>query len=258
MSKMKNRLLYLILFLGLIPSGLLSQGTAGYTGSIEPQYIIDKPTAGLIGKHNLGINIDFYQNGGILAAMNFGIFDILDVGLSFGGYNIIGSEDVKWNKLPGVKLKLRAIEEKANIPAVAIGFESQGKELYVEGSERYLIKSPGFYVVASKNFSWLGYISYHLGLNYSLENDDSDKDLNMYLGLEKTIGDYVSFNAEYDFAFNDDTKAYGQGKGYLNLSLKWFIGNGVTLSFAGKNLLNNKKYEKVGTRIIGIELIQLF
>jgi hypothetical protein len=255
---MKFKIVFSIFLLTLLSSNSFSQGASGYTGSIEPQYIIDKPTAGLIGKHNLGINFDFYQQGGILAALNFGVFDILDVGLSFGGYNIIGSNDIKWNKLPGVKVKVRAIEEKINLPAIVIGFESQGKELYNETSKRYLIKSPGFYVTASKNFSWLGYVSYHLGLNYSLENEDGDKDLNLYLGLEKTIGDYVSFNAEYDFAFNDDNKNYGQGKGYLNLSLKWFIGNGVTLSLAGKNLLDNKKYEKIGTRIIGIELVQLF
>jgi hypothetical protein len=252
---------YKLLALLFLTAGFaFAQGSAGYTGSIEPRYIIDKPTAGLIGKHNLGLNVDFYQQGGILLDATFGILDVLDVGLSYGGYNIIGSNDnIKWNDLPGVKIKFRAFEEKVNVPAIAVGFESQGRELYYPDSKRYAIKSPGFYIVASKNFSWLGFISYHLGVNYSLETDDGDKDPNVYFGLEKTIGDYVSFFAEYDFGVNDDLKkSFGQGKGYLNLGLCWSVGNGVTLNIEGKNLLDNKRWEKKGTRIIGIEVIQLF
>jgi hypothetical protein len=253
---MKKKLFLIFL---LVSGYAFSQGSAGYTGTIEPRYIIDKPTAGLIGKHNLSLRFDFYQQGGILFDVSFGILDVLDFGLSYGGYNIIGSENVKWNDIPGVKVKFRALEEKVTLPAITIGFESQGREIYFPDDKRYQIKSPGFYIVASKNFSWLGFISYHLGVNYSLETNDGDKDPNVYFGLEKTIGDYVSFCAEYDFAVNDDLKkSYGQGKGYLNLGLSWFVGNGVTLNFEGKNLLDNKVSEKLGTRIIGIEVIQLF
>jgi hypothetical protein len=253
---MKSKLLLLcLLFVNLA----FSQGSAGLTGSIEPRYIVDRPTAGLIGKHNLGLNVDFYQRGGILVDVSFGLLDVLDLGLSFGGYNIIGSDDVKWNSLPGIKLKCRAFEEKVSVPAITVGFESQGREVYSSDDKRYQIKSPGFFLVASKNFAWLGFISYHLGINYSLETEDGDKDPNVYVGMEKTIGDFISFSAEYDFAVNDDLKkSYGQGKGYLNLRLSWSVGNGVTLSLEGKNLLNNKRYEKEGTRIIGIEIIQLF
>jgi hypothetical protein len=256
--KMKSKILFTIIFL-LNAGAVFAQGSAGYASSIEPQYIIDKPTAGVMGRHNLGLNFEFFQNGGILFTSTFGVFDKLDVGLSYGGYNLIGSsDDIKWNSLPGVKVKLRIFEEKYSMPAIVIGFESQGKEPYSSGDKRYTIKSPGFYAAASKNFKWLGWITYHLGFNYSLENDD-DKDLNAYLGLEKTIGDDVSFNVEYDFGFNDNIRVrYGKDNGYLNVGLKWFVGNGVTLSLAGKNLLNNKVYEEAVTRIIGIELIQLF
>jgi hypothetical protein len=249
---------FFILIFILFYSNVFAQSSAGYTGSVEPQYLIDKPTAGLIGKNNLGINIEAYRYGGLLLQATFGVFAFADIGLSYGGSNIIGPDDIKFYELPGIKIKIRAFEEKYDMPAIVVGFESQGRETYHEGYKRYFYKSPGFYVVASKNFKWLGFISYHLGLNYSLETNDGDKDMNLYLGLEKTIGDYISFLAEYDFGFNDDMKKFGQGKGYLHLGLNWYSGNGVTLSAQVKNLLNNTKAEKIAGRVAGIHIIQLF
>jgi hypothetical protein len=253
---MKKLLLFILIICSCGYS--FAQSYAGLTGSVEPQYLIDKPTAGLIGRHNLGVDFEFYRYGGILVQTTFGVFNFADIGLSFGGSNLIGSDDVIWNDLPGIKIKLRPFEEKLYFPAIVIGFESQGKETYYKGVKRYLYKSPGFYAVASKNYKWLGFISYHLGLNYSLETDDGDKDLNLFGGIEKTIGDYVSLLGEYDFGFNDDTKKFGQGKGFLNLGLNWYVGNGVTLNMQVKNLLKNTKDNKSASRVVGIHLVQLF
>ena len=253
---MKKTFLILLFFISYF--NIFAQSSAGYTGSVEPQYLIDKPTAGLIGKHNLGINIEAYRYGGLLLQATFGIFPFADIGLSYGGSNIIGPDEIKFNDMPGIKVKIRAFEEKYDMPAIVIGFESQGGETYYEGYKRYFYKSPGFYVTASKNFKWLGFISYHCGLNYSLETNDGDKDMNLYLGLEKTIGDYISFLAEFDFGFNDDMKKIGQGKGYLHLGLNWYAGNGVTLSAQVKNLLDNSTDKKIASRVAGIHIIQLF
>jgi hypothetical protein len=253
---MKKLLLFILIICSCGYS--FAQSYAGLTGSVEPQYLIDKPTAGLIGRHNLGVDFEFYRNGGILVATTFGVFNFADIGLSFGGTNLIGSDDIKWNAMPGIKVKIRPMEEQLYTPAIVIGFESQGKELYYDSDKRYLYKSPGFYAVASKNYKWLGFISYHLGLNYSLETDDGDKDLNLFGGIEKTIGDYISILGEYDFGFNDDTKKYGQGHGFLNLGLNWYVGNGVTLSMQAKNLLKNTKDNKSASRVVGIHLVQLF
>jgi len=248
----------ILLFLIFSFNRTFAQSFAGYTSSIEPQYLVDKPTSGLVGRHNLGVDFEFYRSGGILVQTTFGVFNFADIGLSFGGTNLIGSDDIKWNDLPGIKIKIRPFEEKVNFPAIVFGFESQGKEIYIKNYKRYLFKSPGFYLVASKNYKWLGFISYHIGLNYSLETDDGDKDLNLFGGIEKTIGDYISFLVEYDFARNDDNKKFGQGKGFLNLGLNWYVGNGVTLSLSVKDLLKNTIDKKIADRVVGIHLIQLF
>mgnify|MGYP000858047562 CR=1 FL=1 len=135
---MKN-LLFIILFVFASSNGL-AQSFAGLTGSVEPQYLIDKPTAGLTGRHNLGIDFEFYRYGGILVQTTFGVFNFADIGLSFGGSNLIGSDDIKWNDMPGIKVKIRPLEEKLYTPAIVIGFESQGKETYYEGAKRYFYK----------------------------------------------------------------------------------------------------------------------
>jgi len=45
-------------------------------------------------------------------------------------------------------VKIRLLEESYILPALALGFDSQGKDGYLKDLDRYKIKSPGFYAVA--------------------------------------------------------------------------------------------------------------
>ena len=76
-----KKLFILILLMGSCGYSF-AQSYAGLTGSVEPQYLIDKPTAGLIGRHNLGVDFEFYRYGGILVQTTFGVFNFVDIGLS--------------------------------------------------------------------------------------------------------------------------------------------------------------------------------
>ncbi|MCZ7613551.1 MAG: hypothetical protein M5T52_08440 [Ignavibacteriaceae bacterium] len=76
----------------------------------------------------------------------------------------------------------------------------------------------------SKNFDFLGYMSFHGVVNYSLEGNDGDNFIDLRAGLEKTLGSSFSLLVEYDFAFNDNNTDFGSGKGYLNAGLRWSIG----------------------------------
>ena len=157
-------------------SQLCAQGTTGSDATIESRYLIDLPTAGIIPHGKVALDFEFYQSNGMLAGVAIGAFDRLLLGLSFGGSNIIGTDRPTWNTAPGVQLKLRLLEETIFIPAIAIGFSSQGKETYIDRLSRYTVKSPGFYAVVSKNYSTMGFLSLHGGVNYSLERNDSDDD----------------------------------------------------------------------------------
>ena len=221
---------------------IYSQGTAGTNAKFEYRSLIDLPSAGILEKGYVGVSLDVLPLGVVMSKIEVGVFDNVSFGISYGGSNVIGSGRVDWYKLPGVNFRFRIMDETQTMPALSIGFDSQGKGRYIDSLERYEIKSPGFFAGASKNFEFLGYLSLHGIISYSLERNDGDKDINLGVGFEKTIGSKVSFVGEYDFATNDNTgNAIGEGSGYLNLGVRWSVGEGFTIGLDLRNLIDNKK-----------------
>lgn len=237
----------------------LAQGSAGSEGKVEPRFLVDIPTAGLLDRGSFAFDINFFQAGGILIGLSAGVLDRLNFGISYGGTYIIGAEEPKWNKLPGVNIKFRLFDESDVIPAIAIGFDSQGKETYIDSLERYIIKSPGFFVAGSKNYAILGYLSIHGGINYSLERADGDKDMNAFIGVEKTVGGDISIMLEHDFGFNDSNReALGKGRGYLNFGARWSLGGGFTFGVDLKDIIKNQQDITIGKRTIRVEYVKFF
>jgi hypothetical protein len=212
------------------------------------------PTAGMLEKGQLGIDADFYQEGGVLFAFSYGIFDRLSVGLSYGGSGLIGSGSPVMNEIPGVMIKVRVLDEALLLPALALGFDSQGRDGYLKPLNRYLTKSPGLFAVVSKNYSVLGYLSLHAGLNYTLERGDGDRDVNGYFGAEKTVGPFLSLFVEYNLGLNDNNaSAIGRGRGYLNGAINVSVGGGLTIGIHLKDLIANRRDVTVANRTIRIE-----
>lgn len=239
MKKIRLILSIIILQLNL----LIAQGTSGTDAKFEYRNLIDLPTAGVLEKGYVGVTMDVMPYGVVMSKIEVGVFTNFSFGISYGGSNIIGMGKVDWYKLPGVNIRARIINETESLPAISIGFDSQGKGIYNKELERFHIKSPGFYAAVSKNYQFFGYLSIHGLINYSLERDDNDKDLNLGFGFEKTIGNSVSIVGEYDFAINDNTgNSLGDGTGYLNLGLRWSMDDGLTLGLNLRDLLDNKKF----------------
>ena len=255
---MTNRILFLTLLLVLyVPAS--AQSNAGEGATYEPTMLIDKPTAGMLSKGSYLVQAGFFQRGGVLVGVSVGLFDRFSFGISYGGTGIIGSDAATMNPLPGVNVRLRLFEESTIIPAIALGFDSQGKDPYLDGLDRYTIKSPGFYAVASQNYAMMGNLSLHGGLNFSTERNDGDKDLSGFIGAEKSLGSAVSFLAEYDFAINDNHgRAIGKGRGYLNFGLRWSWGKGLVVGFDLKNITKNQDNVSVGNRTLQIEYVNSF
>lgn len=254
---MMNRyaVLSIIAVLAVLP--LSAQNSAGDEATIEPRQVIDAPTAGLLKRGSFGMDVDFFQEGGVGIALSAGALERLNFGLSFGGTQILGHEKVTMQKLPGINIKYRFIDESVMMPAIAIGFDTQGKESYIDSTERFTIKSRGLFVAASKNYKLFGNLSLHGGINRSMESKDGDKDLDVFVGAEKSFGPDISFLCEYDFGFNDNGPAsLGQGRGYLNTGARWSFGNGFTLGFDLKNLVKNQERVTVGNRLIKIEYVR--
>lgn len=248
----------IIVFILFIQSIALSQGSAGELAKFEYRNLIDMPAAGILEKGFVGVSNNIMPEGVVISRLEVGVFENVSFGISYGGANIIGSGKVDWYNLPGVNIRFRFINETITFPALTIGFDSQGKGAEFENPNRYQIKSPGFFVAASKNFQFLGYLSLHSTANYSLEKTDGDNFLNFRIGAEKTIGEAFSFVTEYDFGFNDNSvTSLGKGNGYLNMGLKLSVGSGFTLALEVRDIFNNKRWNtNAADRALTIEYIK--
>lgn len=255
---MLKQVKYIVFFFIFLINLIFPQGTAGESAKYEYRYLIDMPTAGVLEKGMVGVTTDVLPAGVVVAKMEVGVFQNVSFGISYGAANLIGSGKPNWYELPGVNLRVRLINETLLLPALTIGFDSQGKGEEFENPKRYAIKSPGFFAAASKNFQLLGYLSLHGSINYSLEKNDGDNFVNLFVGVEKTLGSNFSVIAEYDFALNDNaTSVFGDGKGYLNIGLRWAIGSGFTLGFDLRDLLQNKRWNpNAADRALRIEYLQ--
>lgn len=226
---------------------------------LPPLELVDMPTAGILEKGSYVSSLRLYPAGGLLGGIQIGLSNRLLLGVSFGGENIIGEGKVNWNPEPGLQFIYRIVDENIVLPAITIGYNSQGFGPYNKTTKRYNIKSRGFYAVGSKNYAFLGDLSFHGGLNYSLERDDGDKDLNLFAGVMKSLNQDLNLIAEYDVAINDnDIRSIGEGKGYLNLGVRWLFANRLALQFQFKNILENKENVPYSNREIKIAYIEYF
>ncbi|MBM3276949.1 MAG: hypothetical protein FJY95_02545 [Candidatus Handelsmanbacteria bacterium] len=208
---------------------------------VEPVRLIDCPTAGLVAKGRFSADLRFFPQGGVMGQLNAGALDRLSIGLSFGGEQIIGDQEVDWYPRVEPTIRYRVLEESQALPALVLGYETQGYGLYCGG--RYQIKSKGMFLAASKNYTGpLGQFGVHGGLNLSREDSDEDGDLSGWVGLDKSINAELGLVAEYDLATNDnDHSALGSGEGYLNLGAHWSVVPSLNLSLLLKNVLGNGK-----------------
>ncbi len=258
---MKREFVFLFAFLLIIGSSSFAQSNAGGSASVEPRMIIDKPTAGMLHRGTYALDGEFFEQGGVLFGVSVGLTDRFNFGISYGGTNILGANKPTMNPYPGVNVKLRILEESSVSPALAIGFDWQGKGPYVASLKRYTIKSPGFYTVLSQNFAFAGNLSVHGGLNASTENGDGDQSINVYAGAEKSVGRDISILAEYDAGLNDNSaNALGRsrGRGYFNMGLRWNWGRGLVLGMNLKDIFRNQQNITVGNRTIQIEYVGIF
>ncbi|NIN00634.1 MAG: hypothetical protein GTO24_21875 [candidate division Zixibacteria bacterium] len=211
---------------------------------LEPRRLVNCPTAGLLPRASFDFDIRIFPKGGVILGLDVGLMKRFMVGMSFGGENVIGEGEAHWNPRIEFAAKYRVINESWSLPALVIGYDSQGDGAYDDSLDRYAYKSKGFYGVISKGYA-MGDVPFglHAGGNYSLENDDQDKDISVFFGADVRLGDNLALVAEYDLGTNDDKaeELFGQGYGYLNVGVQWIFSERLFLQFNLKNLLLNRK-----------------
>jgi len=240
-----NKIIHILFILFI----LISQSSSAQPGSLAVDMLIDVPAAKCPEKGEIITDLRLYAGGGLLASVRVGVFDRFSIGTSYGGENIIGSGNVNMNPQPCVQLKYLVIEEQFLVPAILVGFDSQGLGGYNKTRKRYTCKSKGLYAVVSKNTSFLAGIGLHAGLSWSPENKDGDSDPTLFLGFHQWISSGIVILGEYDAAINDNNEnAIGAGKGYLNLGIRCTLQEVLRFEFAWKNILENMKDLKGSSR----------
>jgi len=255
-KQIMKKLLYLLLFLNNFLF-LGAFGSSGSNPSYENRKIVDLPHCGMIPDKNLAIDFIFMKNGSLLIGGEYSFLRFINAGISLGANNVIGSDDIVFHNLPGFNIKLRILDETFKLPALAFGFSNQGYSSYIEQLDRFQVNSPGLFLVLSKSFRWnLGYLASHLGINYSFDNESSDRSPNVYFGLEQSLSSTISINIEYNLQLDEANSKLYDKKGMLNLSLRAAIINGLTLDFQLKDILLNYKENNSIQRQIAFEIIK--
>jgi len=251
-----------ILVLTVLLSFLFSQSEQPY----PPVNLVSIPTAGTMPKGYFSFENIFMNQGSVVPKFMIGITDNFMLGMSFGISHFIGSGDIeKFRSYPEVQIKYRLFDETENIPAIVLGIDTQGRGEFTEIEwedtdgdgevdkehilNRYDQKSYGFYVAMSRNFSALGNLGFHFGLNKNLsENDDRDDDINIFLGFDKEINRSFSLYGEYNFARDDDSYTgtesiedilHRKGRGYFNAGLRWSASNNLMIEININDISKN-------------------
>ena len=214
------------------------------TGNWQPTMLIDCPTAGTLKRGSFTAVVRTYPNGGVLASTDIGMSNRLMIGVSYGAEGIISERQPVWNPRVEFDLRLSLIDEGLVFPAITTGFCSQGYGGYIDSTKRYAFKSKGFFVVGSKNYPFYNWqLGLHGGLNYSMEQEDDDNNLDFFIGADTRLNQDVGLVLEYDFATNDNRfgTSMGRGRGYLNLALQWIYSDDLVMDLILKNLANNRK-----------------
>ncbi|MCF7793983.1 MAG: YjbH domain-containing protein [Candidatus Cloacimonetes bacterium] len=212
----------------------------------ELNTLIDSPTAGILQKGEVEISAKLYKDNGLLLGTRIGLFPRFNIGVNYGAERIVGNQNPVWHERVEFNCKIRFLDETAQLPAMAIGYDSQGHGNYYKDQKRYDIKSKGVYFAASKNYFFLGNLGFHLGANYSLETE-YEEGLNLFAGIDKSLGDMIVIMAEYDTAWNDNKGAFQdlnnidiQGVGFLNASVDIHFTEYLILKISFYDLLENR------------------
>ena len=238
-----------------------------------PLNLVNIPTAGTLPRGSFTLESLIIKSGGIVPRLSVGFTDNFTFGVSYGVQNLIGDTKPSINKTtPEVQIKYRVFDESEKMPALVYGLDTQGRGIFhgidsiksIKDStitlNRYDQKAWGMYIVFSKNWNLIGNLGMHAGISKSLsENDDGDKDLNVFFGFDKELNRSFSLLVEYDAALNDNLTeddygaikkiTFGRGKGYLNAGVRWAISSNLMLEVNFNDINQNTEAEYTNREI---------
>lgn len=195
-------------------------------------YYIDQPFLTIPEHGEFNIQLRFGPGGEILGYFDVGVFDRFSFGVSYGASNLIGAGDPEFYEIPGVQIKIVAIEQGFAAPEVIFGFDNQGYGSY-DGT-RYYTMSKGLYCQIGKTLgmSNMEFVP-SLGGNYCFEDENH---FDLFAGFLLQFGYSSALVFDYSPNFGDSAD---QDKGNMNIGLKFIFYDEIFFEFALRDLLDN-------------------
>jgi len=219
-------------------------------------HTVTNPTAGILSRGEARIHQLIFNSNGMMIGTNVGLFENFHFGVSYGAEELVGDKEPIWHKQPGFNLRFRLINETLEMPALAIGIDTQGFGTYHTNLKRYDIKSKGAYLVASKNFGFLGMIGFDIGTNYTFEKEDDKTALDVFAGMYKSFGPSLMLFADFALGLNDncpDSDLTGRNRGFLNAAAHFRVTDQLTIKLLMHDLLQNKESTELFDRAIMVD-----
>jgi len=213
-------------------------------------YTVHNPTAGQLDRGEARLHQKMFKNNGIFLGADVGLFEVFQFGVAYGAENVVGDKQPEYLNRVEFKARFRIINESFALPAFSLGVDTQGHGHYYKKEKRYDIMSKGAYLVASKNFKFLGLMGFDGGMNYTFENvDNGETRFDIFLGMYKTIGDVVTVYADWSAGINDDKResatihdvsAIGKGRTYLNTGVQVQVTENLALKLLMHDMFRNR------------------
>ncbi len=217
--------------------------------------LVDVPTAHTLPRGGYTLGLRMLPEGGVLAGLRIGVTPYLQVGVSYGAGNVVGTGEPDWNDRVEFEARLRLAEEQPVIPGLAVGYDSRGygQQLDDGGYEK---SSIGFYLTASKTLPFSEYWQAHVGVSRTLEVERTKPDL--FVGLSARLSEEFSIAAEYQLGVDKEDGSPSAKNGYLNAGLRWVFAGQLEIALHFRNLAGASGSPELGSRSVAFSFYDSF
>lgn len=198
-------------------------------------YFIDNPSPSFLGHGEYLIGFRLQGNNGIMANFGIGLFDRLNMGVSYSGDSILGSGKPTFpqKRGPEFQIRLKIIGEESFVfPDVILGFDTQGFGSYDSTKNGYLVPEKMFYLLLGKTIDFTN-TNISGGINYR------DK-VNFFLSISQLLPSDFNLILEYSSSFYDKEREI-EKYGFLNTGIAWNFSEQVRFLFALREIIKNHK-----------------
>jgi len=164
--------------------------------------MVEAPTAYVLSHGGYDLVTRIYENGGIFLRANVGFEEFLMFGFSANATNLIGNGTIQI-QTPRLFVKFKVLDQKDSPVALGLGWDDRGYGV-VSGGKFFPGLQKGFFGAVSHEFSELGYLQVHAGLNaVTFDDFDTSQDLGVFAGMSFAIVPQLAFNLEVDKLLNN-------------------------------------------------------